>query len=59
MDPQRKRDQGPSIVFAVVGVVLALAIAVLFDSPTSVFLLVGLVIAFAFLTIHNSRGRGR
>ena len=42
----------------VVGVVLALTIAVLFDSPTSVFLLVGLVIAFAFLTIFTSQAAG-
>jgi hypothetical protein len=59
MDRNSDRNPGPSIAFVVVGVVLALTIAVLFDSPTSVFLLVGLVIAFAFLTIFTSRGRRR
>ena len=43
----------------VVGMVAALAIAVLFDAPTSVFLLVALVIAFSFLTMCFSRVRRR
>ena len=40
--------------FVVVGVVLALTIAGLFDSPTSVFLLVGLVDAH---DLHQPRAR--
>ena len=58
MDRERSQHLAVVVAMVVAGVVVALAIAVNFDSPTSVFLLAALALAFALFAIYSSQ-RGK
>lgn len=59
MDRRPNRNPVFVIVVVVVGVLVAVGIAVVFDSPTSVYLLGGLAIAGALVSIYSDRRGNR
>jgi hypothetical protein len=59
MDRRPNRSPALTVALVVVGLALAVAIAVFFDAPTSVYLLAALAIGFGLFSIYSSRRGNR